>query len=123
MGANASGLSSKDKKGQSVTVDLSEKPLEKWIQDAKKANILKNIERLDLSRQELSELSPQIAKFPNLKVLQIYDNVLKSIPPEIGKLSNLNALGLNENSLTELPPEIGQLQNLVMLVSYLMMWL
>lgn len=76
--------SSKDKKGQSVTLDLKEKPLDKWIQEAKKANSLKHIERLDLSRQELTELPPQIAKLVNLKILQMYDNGLKLLPPEIG---------------------------------------
>lgn len=73
----------KDKdKGQSVTLDLKEKPLEKWLAEAK--GYLKQIEKLDLSRQELAELPPQIAKLVNLKFLQIYDNHLKSIPREIG---------------------------------------
>lgn len=73
----------KDKdKGQSVTLDLKEKPLDKWLAEAK--GMLKQIERLDLSRQELAELPPQIAKLVNLKVLQAYDNHLKAIPKEIG---------------------------------------
>lgn len=83
MGVGDSKASGKNK-GQSVTLDLSEKPLEKWIQEAKKANSLKHIERLDLSRQEISDLPPQITKLTNLKILQVYDNGLKSIPPEIG---------------------------------------
>lgn len=87
MGANLSGGTGKDKgKGQSLTLDLSEKPLEKWIQEAKKSSNLKYIERLDISRQELPELPPQISKLTNLKILQVYDNGLKSIPPEIGML-------------------------------------
>lgn len=73
----------KDKdKGQSVTLDLKEKPLDKWFAEAK--GYLKQIERLDLSRQELAELPPQIAKLVNLKFLQIYDNHLKAVPKEIG---------------------------------------
>lgn len=84
MGVTTS--SDKDKKSQSVTLDLSEKPLEKWLQEAKKANNLKNIEGLDLSRQEITELPPQISKLTNLKILQVYDNALKTIPPEIGIL-------------------------------------
>lgn len=43
-----------------------------------------HIERLDLSRQELAELPPEIAKLVNLRVLTCYDNGLKMIPPEIG---------------------------------------
>jgi len=73
----------KDKdKGQSVTLDLKEKPLEKWLAEAK--GYLKQIERLDISRQDLGELPPQIAKLVNLKFLQVYDNHLKLIPREIG---------------------------------------
>lgn len=73
----------KDKdKGQSVTLDLKEESLDKWFAEAK--GYLKQIERLDLSRQELAELPPQIAKLVNLKFLQIYDNHLKAIPKEIG---------------------------------------
>lgn len=73
----------KDKdKGHSVTLDLKEKPLDKWFAEAK--GYLKQIERLDLSRQELAELPPQIAKLVNLKFLQIYDNHLKAVPKEIG---------------------------------------
>jgi Leucine-rich repeat (LRR) protein len=78
----------KDKdKGQSVTLDLKEKPLDKWLQDAK--GQLKQIERLDLSRQELADLPPQIAKLANLKFLQVYDNHLKAIPREIGTVEML----------------------------------
>jgi Leucine-rich repeat (LRR) protein len=84
---------SKDKKGQSVTLDLKEKPLDKWIAEAKKANSLKHIERLDLSRQELTELPAQIAKLVNLKILQMYDNGLKLLPPEIGALVKRAQIG------------------------------
>jgi Leucine-rich repeat (LRR) protein len=67
-----------------LTIDLTNKTWEKFFQEAKKANNLKSIERLDLSRQELTELPPQISKIVNLKILNVYDNQLKSLPSEIG---------------------------------------
>jgi Leucine-rich repeat (LRR) protein len=70
---------------KSLTIDLTNKTWEKFFQEAKKANNLKAIERLDLSRQELTELPPQISKIVNLKILNVYDNQLKALPPEIGK--------------------------------------
>ena len=74
----------KAKGGESVTLDLRAQPLEKYVAEAKKNNMLKHIERLDLSRQELQELPPLIAKLVNLKILQVYNNALKQVPPEIG---------------------------------------
>lgn len=66
----------------SVTLDLRDKPLDKWIQESK--GNLKQIERLDLSRQELTEIPAQISKLIHLKYLQVYDNNLKTVPKEIG---------------------------------------
>ena len=105
----------KDGKGnEAPVIDLQNKSLDKFIAEAKKAG-LKHIERLDLSRQELAELPPEISKLVSLKVLTCYGNSMKSIPPELGKLENLTALGLNENSLTQIPKELGNLKNLTML--------
>jgi Leucine-rich repeat (LRR) protein len=103
----------KDKdKGQSVTLDLKEKPLDKWLAEAK--GHLKQIERLDLSRQELAELPPQIAKLVNLRFLQIYDNHLKSIPKEIGTIQDGNSsiliVGSRFLSLQRLIPWLVSIQ-------------
>jgi Leucine-rich repeat (LRR) protein len=75
---------------KSLTIDLTNKTWEKFFQEAKKANNLKAIERLDLSRQELTELPPQISKIVNLKILNVYDNQLKTLPSEIGKFPDEN---------------------------------
>jgi len=77
--------SGKGDKPITIDIDLTETTLEKFLQEAKKTNSLKSIEKLDLSRRELSELPPQISKIVNLKVLNIYDNALKQLPSEIGK--------------------------------------
>jgi Leucine-rich repeat (LRR) protein len=58
--------------------------MEKYLLELKKESSLKHIERLDLSRQELAEIPPQISKLVGLKILQMYDNGLKVVPPEIG---------------------------------------
>jgi Leucine-rich repeat (LRR) protein len=82
MGANNS--TGKAKGGQSITLNLKEKSMEKYLLELKKESSLKHIERLDLSRQELAEIPPQISKLVGLKILQMYDNGLKVVPPEIG---------------------------------------
>lgn len=83
---------SKSKGGpQEVNFDFDEitaDTIDKFFADAKKSGTLKNIERLDLSQKELSEIPNQIVKLPNLKILHLYDNNLKDIPGFIGICSH-----------------------------------
>jgi Leucine-rich repeat (LRR) protein len=109
---------SKNKSDNSAALDaddLNSENIERYFADAKKAGTLKNIERLDLSQKEFTEVPPQITKLPNLKILHLYDNNLKEMPNFIGELNNLISLSVNENTLGSIPPEIGRLQNLTML--------
>jgi small GTP-binding protein len=87
------------------------------------SNVLKMIEEaakteqteLDLSYDELSELSSEITKLADFETLNWHSNVLTELPPEITKLKNLTTLNLSGNQLTELPPEITKLKNLTTL--------
>ena len=69
-------------------------------------------EDLDLSKQALATLPPEIGTLVNLKRLHLDKNKLTALPAEIGKLTNLTTLNLDSNYLTALPPEIGKLTNL-----------
>jgi Leucine-rich repeat (LRR) protein len=92
---------------------MTPEELDKFLTETTKSN--KSLETLDLSRKELTELSPKIKNFQHLVVLNLYDNKLLSLPNEIGDLKNLRELGLSENRLTTLPKTIGNLVNLLTL--------
>lgn len=66
---------------------------------------------LDLSKSNLTKLSPDVAKLINLQVLYLNFNDLKELPPEIGKLNNLISVDLTGNPLTE--NELGNIKKLL----------
>ena len=61
---------------------------------------------------KIDNLTYEIGKLTELKMLGLSGNNLTSVPSEIGNLSNLTNLSLYNNSLTELPSEIGNLSSL-----------
>jgi Leucine-rich repeat (LRR) protein len=74
------------------------------------------IERLDLSRNELSGALPGEVRFmASLISLDLSDNNFTGVPAEIGQLSRLEDLNLSNNPITGLPHELGNLKNLKML--------
>ncbi|MCP4674369.1 MAG: hypothetical protein GY854_02390 [Deltaproteobacteria bacterium] len=73
---------------------------------------LTNLTALDLSYTQLTEIPPEIGQLSKLTVLYLHNNPLTELPTDVGKLSNLTRLNLSRNQLTELPAEIGQLSKL-----------
>ena len=71
-----------------------------------------NLQRLFLSKIQLSQLPPEIGQLTNLQHLNLSENQLSQLPPKIWQLTNLQQLNLSRNQLSQLPPEIGQLTNL-----------
>jgi small GTP-binding protein len=71
--------------------------------------------KLNLSKQSLDELPPELFELTRLTELDISDNNLTKLPPEIGDLSNIEVLDISRNKIKELPPEIGNLELLVRL--------
>lgn len=67
---------------------------------------------LDLSKQKMDELSPEIGKFKNLKLLNLSNNHLKLLPKEIEKLKSIEFLILDYNQFTFLPKEVYGLASL-----------
>lgn len=68
--------------------------------------------RLDLSRQDISSLPPEIGTLTSLTHLILRHNSITTLPPEIGQLTNLIWVDLSHNNLTALLPDIGQLTKL-----------
>ncbi|HEX9991123.1 MAG TPA: COR domain-containing protein [Chloroflexia bacterium] len=79
---------------------------------------LTNLQNLRLNGNQLSQLPPEIGQLTNLRALILGNNQLAQLPPEIGQLANLQELHLGNNQLSQLPPEIGQLTNLESLYLY-----
>lgn len=67
---------------------------------------------LDVMNNELTDLPPELALLTNLKTLKLVNNRFNGLPPHIGQLSQLVKLDCSGNPLTVLPTEIGNLRNL-----------
>ncbi|CAG5106417.1 Oidioi.mRNA.OKI2018_I69.chr1.g2833.t1.cds [Oikopleura dioica] len=70
------------------------------------------IKRLDLSRNNLIDLPPEIATFKNLTELDLSGNALSILPNEISKCSKISKLILEGNALTNLPEDFVELKRL-----------
>jgi Leucine-rich repeat (LRR) protein len=54
----------------------------------------------------------EVLTLPNLRLLDLSQNLLTTLPPEIGQLTQLEVLILRGNALRQLPPEVGQMRHL-----------
>ena len=89
-------------------LDLSNQKIETWSQAAAMAD-LGVATSLNLSKNQLTAIPPEIGNLTNLTELSLDYNQLTALPPDIGKLTNLTTLNLHRNHLTALPTEIGNL--------------
>ncbi len=76
---------------------------------------LRNLSRLYLSANELTQLPDELFDLRNLNRLHLSSNQLTELPEGIGRLRNLSILDLNSNELAELPEELFQLRELSIL--------
>jgi len=67
---------------------------------------MKNLEVLDLSRNQISDLSP-LSGLTSLKVLFLYDNKRVSDLSPLSKLTNLTNLSIYDNRISDLSPLSG----------------
>ncbi|XP_063156046.1 leucine-rich repeat-containing protein 69 [Candoia aspera] len=77
---------------------------------------LKNLVLLNLNKNQLSYLPPEIGRLQNLECVSLEKNKLENIPKEFCCLRNLRELHLSHNFITTLPEEIRQLTKLTILI-------
>ncbi|MFT4546042.1 MAG: leucine-rich repeat protein SHOC2 [Bacteroidia bacterium] len=77
-----------------------------------------NLMLLDLSKNRLKGLPPQLGLLKKLKKLILFKNRIETLPAEIGELEDLRELVVNQNEMETLPYEIGNLKKL----RYIDMW-
>lgn len=76
------------------------------------ADAFARLRYIDLSRNRLVALPPEIGRLAALESLRLHDNQLVRLPPELGNLQLLRQLSLGANRLRELPPETARLTRL-----------
>src|SRR5260370_771781 len=88
-----------------ILVNITEKL--KVTSQSTKFDANDNLIKLDLSKNQLSQLPPEIGQLTNLRELNCNRNQLSQLPAEIGQLTNLQKLEVNDNPrLLTPPPEI-----------------
>lgn len=70
------------------------------------------MESIDLSNNDLSELTAVFFRMRELRILQLSGNEISSIPSQIGLLRRLRTLDLSDNRLEKLPKSLGRLKKL-----------
>ncbi|KAL1883916.1 RAM signaling network component [Diaporthe australafricana] len=121
--AEASAVSSELKPG--VTVNLSHKNIQKLpeeVVDVIKDQLerisefplplcdLKSLEILDLGRNQLRNLPPDIARLTSLKVFAVQKNLIKELPLCLADMGSLQMIKLDGNPIVFPPKEILQAQ-------------
>jgi Leucine-rich repeat (LRR) protein len=71
---------------------------------------------LELSKNKILQLPPDIAKFKALIILDLSHNKLNELPDELCSLRTLKKLILNNNKFTEFPPQINRIESLEQLL-------
>ncbi len=73
---------------------------------------LKNLQELDLGRNGIATLPPQVASLRGLKRLALDYNDIHVLPDFVGELPNLEELSLNANGGVRLPASLAQRKGL-----------
>ncbi|GAB1603065.1 malignant fibrous histiocytoma-amplified sequence 1 homolog [Argonauta hians] len=76
---------------------------------------ISELQKLNLSYNNLSVLSLSIFKLTSLVELNLCENSIERLPPEIGELKNLRHLNIGGNLLSEVPEQMSQCKKLQIL--------
>ncbi|GAB4405118.1 MAG: hypothetical protein OHK0039_05910 [Bacteroidia bacterium] len=89
---------------------LNRKPWFYSIDEAMRAP--EQVYKLSLEGKNLKRFPFDIARFPNLQVLNLSNNKIREIPDEISSLKNLQVLNLARNRIFVLPENMRYLEHL-----------
>ena len=73
---------------------------------------LTRLTTLDLARNKIAIIPPEIGSLPVLEELNLQHNVIWKVPSELGNASRLRRLQLFGNRITDIPESIGKLTRL-----------
>lgn len=94
---------------QVKVLDLRKNALEELLPEI---SLLVSLEDLLADQNRLREIPDEVCRLPNLKSLSLSQNQLKSLPKAIGEMKNLRSLSVGDNQLAEIPAELGKCKEL-----------
>lgn len=75
----------------------------------------KNLKSIDLSGNKLTSFPTELLQLPGLAIVDLSNNTIKSVPADISKMTQLTRLNLKNTGITTLPASIGACKGLVFL--------
>merc|ERR1712215_203173 len=100
---------------QNAELDFSDKSLVSLEQDMSRMWAMKNITRLTLSHNKITELPPAIANLENMEILNLFNNSLEEVPVSLSGMPRLRILNLGINKLNNLPRGFGSFPSIEVL--------
>ncbi|CAE7872093.1 Sur-8, partial [Symbiodinium necroappetens] len=90
-------------------LDLRKNALEELLPDIR---VMSQLEDLLLDQNRLREIPDEVCLLPHLRGLSLSQNLLKMLPKAVGSMKSLKSLSLGDNFLEEIPVELGQCKEL-----------
>jgi len=100
---------------QNAELDFSDKSLVSLEPDMSRMWGMKNITRLTLSHNKVTELPPAIANLENMEILNLFNNCLEEVPVSLSGMPKLRILNLGMNKLNNLPRGFGSFPSIEVL--------
>jgi len=97
---------------QVKVLDIRKNALEELLPEI---SAMRMLEELLADQNRLKELPPEVCRLPCLKALSLSQNLLKGLPEAIGEMQQLRHLSLGDNHVEEIPTEIGLCKELQIL--------
>ncbi len=91
---------------QNAEIDFSDKNLV-HLEDMPRLFEMRNITRLTLSHNKITELPPAVANLEFLEILNLFNNALTEVPSSLSGMPRMRILNLGMNRLKSLPRGFG----------------